>query len=140
MIFIPPIILFGCTLWKKGFEAVDLVSMDVCVCVCVCVLRKGFLKNFIYLERGEGREKERRETSVCGCLLCAPLTGDLACNPSMCPDWELNQWPSDSQALSPLSHTSQGSAIIKKKKKSLWLMWLSGFSAGLLPERLPVRF
>ena len=22
-----------------------------------------------------------------------PLTEDLACNPGMCPNWELNQWP-----------------------------------------------
>ena len=22
-----------------------------------------------------------------------PPTGDLACNPGMCPDWELNRWP-----------------------------------------------
>ena len=24
---------------------------------------------------------------------CTPPAGDLAHNPSMCPDWELNQWP-----------------------------------------------
>ena len=41
----------------------------------------------LFLERGEGREKER-EISVCGCLSHAP-TGDLAHNPGMCPDWEL---------------------------------------------------
>lgn len=29
MIIIVPIILFGCTLWKNGFQAVDLVNMDV---------------------------------------------------------------------------------------------------------------
>ena len=34
---------------------------------------------------------------MCGCLLWPP-TGDLACNPGMCPDWELNQRPSVSQA------------------------------------------
>ena len=27
----------------------------------------------------------------------APLTRDLACNPGMCPNWESNQQPSDSQ-------------------------------------------
>ena len=30
---------------------------------------------------------------MCGCLL-----GDLACNPGLCPDWEANWWPFDSQA------------------------------------------
>ena len=46
---------------------------------------------FIYLplDRGEGR-KRGRETSMCGCLSSAPPTGDLARNPGMCPDWELN--------------------------------------------------
>ena len=35
-------------------------------------------------------------------------TGDLACNPGMCPDWELNWWPFGSQSvLNPLSYTSQ---------------------------------
>ena len=28
----------------------------------------------------------------------APPTGDLAHNPGMCPDWELNWWPFGSQA------------------------------------------
>ena len=36
--------------------------------------------------------KRGRETSMCGCLLRAP-TGELAHNPGMGPDWELNQQP-----------------------------------------------
>ena len=39
-----------------------------------------------------GREGEReggRHQSVAACH--TPPTGDLAHNPSMCPDWELNQ-------------------------------------------------
>ena len=80
---------------------------SLCVCVCefldvyglisklweipsVLYIFLEFLKKiYLFLERGEGRKKER-ETSVCGCL-SAPPTGDLACNPGMCPDWELNQ-------------------------------------------------
>ena len=34
---------------------------------------------------------------MCG-YLHMPPTGDLACNPGMCPDWESNQWPFGSQA------------------------------------------
>ena len=36
-----------------------------------------FFKDFIYLflERGEGKKKERRETSVCGCLSSTPYWG-----------------------------------------------------------------
>ena len=59
---------------------------------------------YLFLERGEGREKEReRNFSVQEkqCPLVAshmPPTGDLAHNPGMCPDWESNQWPFGSQA------------------------------------------
>ena len=35
---------------------------------------------------------------MCGCLSPAPPTGDLACNPGMCPDWESNQQLYGSQA------------------------------------------
>ena len=34
---------------------------------------------------------------MCGCCLTFP-TGDLACSPGMCPDWESNQQPFGSQA------------------------------------------
>ena len=38
-----------------------------------------------------------------------PLTGDLACNPGMFPDWESTSDPSVCRlALNPLSHTGQG--------------------------------
>ena len=30
---------------------------------------------------------------MCGCLLHAPISGNLARNPGMCPDWELNRQP-----------------------------------------------
>ena len=51
---------------------------------------------FSFLERD--REQER-ETSKCGCLLSAPYWGpDLAGNPGMCPDWELNWGPFGLQA------------------------------------------
>ena len=53
---------------------------------------------FIYfLERGEGKEKEE-EKHQCVVASHAPPTRNLACNPGMCPDWELNQWPFGSQA------------------------------------------
>ena len=58
-----------------------------------------FLILFIYLfifREGGGREKERERNidmqqihrSV---VSCTSSTGDLACNPGMCPDWELNR-------------------------------------------------
>ena len=68
-----------------------------------------FFFNFIYLflERGEGRETERERNINVWLPLMWPPTGDLACNPGMCPDWESNQRPFGSQpVLNPLSYTS----------------------------------
>ena len=64
----------------------------------------------LQIEReGEGGRKRGRETSMCGCS-CVPPTGDLACNPGMCRDWESNQTPLVLRlVLNPLSCTSQGS-------------------------------
>ena len=42
---------------------------------------------YVFLERGEGKEREKDQCVVASCM---PSTGDLACNPGMCPDWELN--------------------------------------------------
>ena len=50
---------------------------------------------YLFLERGEG--EKGRETSVC-VSSHVPPTGDLACNPGVCPDRESNQWPFGSQA------------------------------------------
>ena len=44
-----------------------------------------------------GMEGEREgEKQQCVVAFRSPPTGDLARNPGMCPDWELNQWPFDS--------------------------------------------
>ena len=40
------------------------------------------------------REGEKHQCVVAS---HAPLTGDLASNPGMCPDWEWNQWPFGSE-------------------------------------------
>ena len=68
-----------------------------------------FFKDFIYLflERGEGREEEReRNISVWLPLICKP-TGDLACNPGMCPDWESNHRPFGFQDGTPSTEPHQ---------------------------------
>ena len=53
--------------------------------------KNSFSKDFIYLfsEREEGREKEEDKYQYVVASHVIP-TGDLACNPGMCPDWELN--------------------------------------------------
>ena len=38
---------------------------------------------------------------------CTPPTGDLACNPGMCPDWELNQRPFGLQASAQATEPHQ---------------------------------
>ena len=52
---------------------------------------------FIFGDRGEGRKKEREtlmhERQHQSVASRTPLTGNLAHNPGMCPDWELNQRP-----------------------------------------------
>ena len=64
-----------------------------------------FKKDFIYLflERGEGREKEREKNIIVQekhSLVAShtPPNGDLAHNLGMCPHWEKNQPPFGSQA------------------------------------------
>ena len=62
----------------------------------------------LFLEREEGREKETQRNidvgeihqSVASSSVASPMppTGDLAHNPGMCPDWELNQQPCSFQA------------------------------------------
>ena len=52
-----------------------------------------FFKRFylsIFREKGREGEKEG-EKRQCVVASCAPPTGDLACNPGMCTDWESNQ-------------------------------------------------
>ena len=69
-----------------------------------------FLK-ILYLfifERGEGREKEGEKHHCVVASHVAP-TGDPACSPGMCPDWESNQRLFGLQpVVNPLSYTSQG--------------------------------
>ena len=54
-----------------------------------------FFKDFIHLFfRERGREGEREgEKHQCVVAPHVPPTGDLACNPGTCPDWESNQQP-----------------------------------------------
>ena len=63
---------------------------------------------FTFRERGREEEREGRKHQCVVASHVAP-TGDLACIPGMCPDWESDWQPFGSQlALNPLSYTSQG--------------------------------
>ena len=69
--------------------------MIIYLFIFVCFLKKRFYL-FIFRERGKEGEKGEKHHSVFAS--CTPPTGALACNPGMCPDWELNQRPFGSQA------------------------------------------
>ena len=44
----------------------------------------------LFIFRETGREGERERNINVSLLLVCPSTGDMACNPGICPDWELN--------------------------------------------------
>ena len=52
---------------------------------------------YLFLEREEGREREGKKHH-CAVASHTNPTGNLACNPGMCPDWETSQGPFGSQA------------------------------------------
>ena len=54
-----------------------------------------FLKKYLFVFRQRGREGEKHQRVFAS--RAAP-TGDLACKPGMCPDWELNWRPFGLQA------------------------------------------
>ena len=43
---------------------------------------------YLFIFRWGGKEKERERNINVWLHLMSPLTGDLACKPGMCPDWE----------------------------------------------------
>ena len=49
-----------------------------------------FLRLYLFIFR-EGKGEREGEKHQCVVASQAPPTGDLACNPGMCPEWELNQ-------------------------------------------------
>ena len=73
-----------------------------------------FFKDFIYLflERAEEKEKGRERNIYVWLPLVHPLTGDLACNPGMCPDWALNWRPFGLQARTQSTEPHQPGLIV----------------------------
>ena len=65
---------------------------------------------FIFREREREREAEKRQCVVASCV---HPTGDLAHNPGMCPDWELNQWPFGLQTGTQSTEPYQPGPILK---------------------------
>ena len=67
-----------------------------------------FLRFYVFIFRERGREGEReREKHKCVVASHAFPTGDLACNPGMCPDRESNRQPFGSQARAQSTELGQ---------------------------------
>ena len=96
--------------------------------------RNSFLKDFIYLflERGRGGEREG-EKQQCGNMVASHTlpTGDLACNPGMCPDWESNKRPfglqADTQSTEPHQPgQKRNSLLLCSQMYQFLLLWFLG--------------
>ena len=90
-----------------------------------------FFKIFIYLflESGEGREKEREKYQCVVASHVAP-TRDLARKPGMCPDWESNWRPFGLQASAQSTEPHQPGLILALKK----------FSNAVFPLRIQTMY
>ena len=67
---------------------------------------------FLFLERGEGKKKERERNISVWLPFACPPTGDQACNPGMYPNWELNWRPFGSQACAQSTELHQPGPIL----------------------------
>ena len=72
---------------------------------CCCF----FLRFYSFSERGREGKREG-EKHQCVVASCTPTTGDLACNPGMCPYWESNQLPFSSQTSAQSTEPHQPGA------------------------------
>ena len=120
--------------WALGLF-LPLGCCQWCYCGHGCFIH--FLKDFTYLFSERGREEKREgEKHLCVVASHVPPTGDLAHNPSMCPDWELNQRPFGSQAGTQSTEPpSQGLSIFLMEGlhtsfcvwplSNCWLCWNS---------------
>ena len=75
-----------------------------------------FKRFYLFIFRGEGREKEERNIDV---WEIRTPTGDLTRNPGLGPDGESNQRPFGSQASTQSTEPHQPWLIFKLKKKTL---------------------
>ena len=85
---------------------------------------------YLFLERGEGREKERERNINVWLPLMWPPTGHLAHNPGMCPDSELNRRPFGLQVSTPFTESHQPGLCEEKNLKDFIYLSLERKKAG----------
>ena len=79
--------------------------------ITIFFLKKRFYL-FIFRERGKGGRKRGRETSMCGCLSCAPLLETWPATQACALDWESNWRPFALQARTQSTVLCQPGQII----------------------------
>ena len=82
-----------CGEWGAGREILMFLSVQLKILILYMYF---FLRFYLFIFRERAREKETKHQ--CVVASCAPPTGELACNPGTCPDWESNWQPFVSQA------------------------------------------
>ena len=91
----PPVLGLFCALWpweRPQRSKTSVLILDTSLVSSKWLIPFFFFLKILFIFRQRGREGEREgEKHYCVVASCAPPTGDLARNPGMCPDWELNQ-------------------------------------------------
>ena len=78
-------------------------------CLFIYLFLNIYFLNFYLFNFRERERRKKGQMHHCVVASQVPPTRDLTYNPGMCPDWELNWWPSGLQTCTqPLSHTSLG--------------------------------
>ena len=112
-------VLYGFRGQKKKKES-KAEMLDFCLYFLLWqnIYNLPIFKDFIYLflERGEGKEKEWERNIHVWLPLTCPPTGDLACNPGTCPGWESNLWPFGLQTRTQCTEPQQPGPILPNFK------------------------
>ena len=98
-----------------------------------------FFKDFHLFTFRQRLRKEKREGKKHYCVVVshAPPTGDLVCNPHMCPDWESNQRPFGLQASAQSTEPHQPGLLSPLLNEDIYYL---GFSCSVPFCHLDLNF
>ena len=92
-----------------------------------------FLRSYIFIFRERGKRGRKREKHQCVVASHVSPTGHLACDPSMCPDWESNRQPFGSQAGTQTTEPHQPGQIFSCDVTEVSLKRLRELALCLMP-------